>query len=139
MKNIDTDTDTLKTENSILILLLILFTTKISILIRYRYDIQGQKYRSFDTDTIVSKVSVFIFTSFYPVVRRCRLSMVPNLTKSVKILHQPCLNFQVFAGRPVYGVSGGVSHRLQQMAPRVPAEILTVTEENIVSKMLKTL
>ena len=39
----DTDTDT--------------FQTEILILIRYRYDTFGQKYRNFDTDTIVSKVS----------------------------------------------------------------------------------
>ena len=37
--------------------LLILFKYRISILIRYRYDTFGQKYRNFDTDTIVSKVS----------------------------------------------------------------------------------
>ena len=39
----DTDTDT--------------FSSEISILIRYRYDTFRQKYRHFDTDTIVSKVS----------------------------------------------------------------------------------
>ena len=53
----DTDTDTLISEISIPIPILILFKYRISILIRYRYDTFGQKYRNFDTDTIVSKVS----------------------------------------------------------------------------------
>ena len=53
----DTDTDTLLSEISIPIPILILFKYRISILIRYRYDTFGQKYRNFDTDTIVSKVS----------------------------------------------------------------------------------
>ena len=53
----DTDTDTLISEISIPIPIQILFKYRISILIRYRYDAFGQKYRSFDTDTIVSKVS----------------------------------------------------------------------------------
>ena len=51
----DTDTDTLISEISILIPILILFKNRISI--RYRYDTFGQKYRNFDTDTIVSKGS----------------------------------------------------------------------------------
>ena len=54
----DTDTDPLISEISIPILILILVKYRISILIRYRYDTFGQKYRNFDTDTIVSKVSV---------------------------------------------------------------------------------
>ena len=53
----DTDTDTLISEISIPIPILILFKYRISILIRYRYDTFGQKYRNFDTDMIVSKVS----------------------------------------------------------------------------------
>ena len=53
----DTDTDTLISEISIPIPIPILFKYRISILIRYRYDTFGQKYRNFDTDTIVSKVS----------------------------------------------------------------------------------
>ena len=53
----DTDTDTLISEISIPIPIPILFKYRISILIRYRYDTFGQKYRNFDIDTIVSKVS----------------------------------------------------------------------------------
>ena len=53
----DTDIDTLMSEISIPILILILFKLRISILIRYRYDTLSQKYRIFDTDTIVSKTS----------------------------------------------------------------------------------
>ena len=53
----DTDTDTLISEISIPTPIMILFKYGISILIRYRYDTFGQKYRNFDTDTIVSKVS----------------------------------------------------------------------------------
>ena len=56
----DTDTDTLISEISIPIPIPILFKYRISILIRYRYDTFGQKYRNFDTDTIVSKVSGMI-------------------------------------------------------------------------------
>ena len=55
----DTDTDTLISEISIPIPIPILFKYRISILIQYRYDTFGQKYRNFDTDTIVSKVSAF--------------------------------------------------------------------------------
>ena len=59
----DTDTDTLISEISIPIPILILFKYRISILIRYRYDTFGQKYRNFDTDTIVSKVSAVRYSN----------------------------------------------------------------------------
>ena len=49
----DTDTDTLISEISIPIPILILFKYRISILIRYQYDTFGQKYRNFDTDTML--------------------------------------------------------------------------------------
>jgi len=55
--NTDTDTDTVNISNFDTDTDIDTFQTEISILIRYRYDTFRPKYRLFDTDTIVSKVS----------------------------------------------------------------------------------
>ena len=52
--------DTLKSDVFDTDTLLILSSSGISILIRYRYDTLLQKYRTFDTDTIVSKGSALV-------------------------------------------------------------------------------
>ena len=100
----DTDTDTLISEISIPIPILILFKYRISILMRYRYDTFGQKYRSFDTDTIVSKVSAGLdeFQIYEAVLSKTihQVCMYAYLSYYIKRYIMPCLLH--FIGRKIF-------------------------------------